>query len=332
MAGRQVTRHRPIRAAAALMAGLSLLLLWAPIAHAAPPTNDDRAGATPIGLLEYPTFDLTEATLAVDDPVTCPAGAAPQGSVWFAFTPTETGPVVVALIKTGSAAIHVLAPDGVTEIGCAATADATHLEAHVDLDAVAGEIYLIAVIGETSPGAAGNVFIEPPLVVSLANVTTAHVNADGSVVAQYVFTCSQAMGIEPELDLDQGSGTTRAMGSSLTTESCVAPTTTFEILVEPGAGPNPQARFRNGPADAYIQFNAYTVAQRYRSPAETKVIQLTGGPAVTAPPTDTSPMPAPLVPSGDPWTAPILAITTVAIAITMDRGRRRNRATRRSPP
>jgi hypothetical protein len=114
------------------------------------------------------------------------------------------------------------------------------------------------------------------------------VNANGSVSALYVFTCSQEMQIEPELDLDQGSGSTRAMGSSLTDVTCAAPTTTFEILVEPGHGPNPEAVFRNGPADAYIQFNAFTGAQFYRSPAETKVIQLTGGPAITAPPTDTS--------------------------------------------
>ncbi len=292
MVGRQVTRRGRIRAASpALLVALLLVLLHgsAPVAHAAPPSNDDRTGATPIALLEGPAFDLTEATAAVGDPVSCPSGGAPQGSVWFAYTATDTGPVVVALFHgTGNASLHVMAADGTTELGCAIDADPTHLEPHVDLDAVAGEAYLIAVIGETTPGATGYVVIEPPLVVSLDTVTTAHVNADGSVTALYIFTCSQDMQIEPELALDQGSGSARAMGSSLTTVTCAAPTTTFEILVEPGHGPNPEARFRNGPADAYIQFNAFTVAQFYRSAAETKMIQLTGGPVITAPPTDTS--------------------------------------------
>lgn len=292
MVGRQTTRRGRIRAASpALLVALLLVLLHgsAPVAHAAPPSNDDRTGATPIALLEGPTFDLTEATAVVGDPVSCPSGGAPQGSVWFAYTAIDTGPVVVALFHgAGNASLHVMAADGTTELGCAITADPTHLEPHVDLDAVAGETYLIAVIGETTPGATGYVAIEPPLVVSLDTVTTAHVNADGSVTALYVFTCSQDMQIEPELDLDQGSGSTRAMGSSLTTVTCAAPTTTFEILVEPGHGPNPEAVFRNGPADAYIQFNAFTGAQVYRSAAETGTIQLTGGPAVTAPPTDTS--------------------------------------------
>lgn len=288
MVGRHAARHRRARkAASTLLAGLLLLVVTAPIALAAPPSNDDRTGAIPIALLEGPAFDLTEATAAVGDPVSCPSGGAPQGSVWFAYTATETGPVVVALFHgTGNASLHVMAADGTTELGCAITADPTHLEPHVDLDAVAGETYLIAVIGETTPGATGYVAIEPPLVVSLDTVTTAHVNADGSVTALYVFACSQDMQIEPELDLDQGSGSTRAMGSSLTTVTCAAPTTTFEILVEPGHGPNPDALFRNGPADAYIQFDASTGAQFYRSPAETKVIELTGGPTVTTPPTD----------------------------------------------
>lgn len=289
MVGRHAARHpRARHAASTLLAGLLLLVVTAPIALAAPPSNDDRTGAIPIALLEGPAFDLTEATAAVGDPVSCPTGGAPQGSVWFAYTATETGPVVVALFHgTGNASLHVMAADGTTELGCAITADPTHLEPHVDLDAVAGETYLIAVIGETTPAATGYVAIEPPLVVSLDTVTTAHVNADGSVTALYVFACSQDMQIEPELDLDQGSGSTRAMGSSLTTVTCAAPTTTFEILVEPGHGPNPDALFRNGPADAYIQFDASTGAQFYRSPAETKVIELTGGPTVTTPPTDT---------------------------------------------
>lgn len=294
MVGRQVTRRGRIRAATpALLAALVLLLLHgaAPVAHAAPPSNDDRTGATPITLLgSEGAFGLAESTVAGDDPAPCPGGEAVQGSVWFAYTAVESGPVIVSFSgDTGPAlpALHVLDADGTTEIGCAVTFAPGFVEPHVDLDASAGETYLIAIAGRTDLDTTGYVVIEPPIVVSLDPVTSGHVTATGAVVVSYVFSCAHDMSLETGLSLTQGSGAGLAMGGTLETHNCLAPGVTIALTAMPGDGPNPNARFHAGAAEAIIRFNAQSFAEFYQSPAETKAIQLTGGPAATPPPTDT---------------------------------------------
>jgi hypothetical protein len=274
------------------VAGL-FLLGSAPGVLAAPPTNDDRAGATPIaiydtGSFDAGAFDLAEATVALDDPALCAGGVAAQGSVWFAYTAVESGPVVITFGGDDGTAVHVLAPDGTTEIGCAVTADPDHLEPHVDLDGTAGETYLIELAGRTDVNTIGFLVIERPLAVSLDPVTTGHVTASGAVVVSYVFSCAENMVLEPELDLTQGSGANLAMGSTLETHNCHAPGTTITMTVVAGNGPNPTARFRDGSAEAFIQFNALTFAQFYRSPSETKIIELSGAPSIAPPATDTA--------------------------------------------
>jgi hypothetical protein len=74
-----------------LALGVSAMLLLAhPAVGLASPANDDFDSATPIGALPFTdTFDITEATLAADDPLSC--FGSPVGTVWYSFTPTFSG-------------------------------------------------------------------------------------------------------------------------------------------------------------------------------------------------------------------------------------------------
>jgi hypothetical protein len=75
-----------------------LLLLLHPAAGLAALANDDFDSATPVGTLPFTdTLDITQATVAGDDPLEC-FGGPPAGTVWYSFTPTFSGlvaPVVV---------------------------------------------------------------------------------------------------------------------------------------------------------------------------------------------------------------------------------------------
>jgi hypothetical protein len=53
-------------------------------------TNDDFDSATVIGSLPFSdTVDMSQATVAPDDPFVC--GSTPAGTVWYEFTPTFSG-------------------------------------------------------------------------------------------------------------------------------------------------------------------------------------------------------------------------------------------------
>lgn len=89
-------RTASLRLLSALL-GMVLLPLAQPVfAAATAPANDDFANPTLIGSLPFSdSLDTTAATSGADDPV---GHCGNSGSVWYAFTPTETEMVVVDTI------------------------------------------------------------------------------------------------------------------------------------------------------------------------------------------------------------------------------------------
>jgi hypothetical protein len=88
------------RSSFVLAAAFAWALAAAPAAQAAPPSNDARAAAQPLGALDADVRGTTvEASLDVDEP---PSGCASmRASVWFAFDADETRSIIVALDASG---------------------------------------------------------------------------------------------------------------------------------------------------------------------------------------------------------------------------------------
>ena len=283
-----MTLGRRSRAVAgACLAGL-LAVAAAGGVLAAAPANDDRTGATPITLTSGGTVDQTDATTAVDDPAPCQSGTTEYRSIWFAYTATEAGPTLIGALTNDQNALHVLAPDGTTELGCVVGSPAL-VAPHVDFDAVVGETYLVELATTADLATLGGLAVERELVFSAEPLPTGHVTSGGDVRFDWTIACSVAGILEPEIDLDQGTGANRAMGSELVTVNCIPPKTVVHMTVKHGSGPNPNALFHAGDAKALFQVRMFTFMQT--DDLDTRpVIRLTGGPSPTAAP------PAPTLP------------------------------------
>ena len=96
MSARQV---RGFGSALSALVVAGAVLVTAPTAWAAPPSNDDRAEATMVDPPQSVTGTLVEATLeATDDSSSC---GATEGSVWYHFTAPPRGSVVLQLDAAG---------------------------------------------------------------------------------------------------------------------------------------------------------------------------------------------------------------------------------------
>jgi hypothetical protein len=126
---------------------LALVLVQAAPAAAAPPPNDARAAAQPVGALPAGLRGTTvDATLEEDEPFgSCSAGS--KGSVWYSFTAPETREVLVALDADGDmdaiVEVFLRQRSQLSPVGCQPTN--RRGEATVDLDATARGSYLIRV-------------------------------------------------------------------------------------------------------------------------------------------------------------------------------------------
>jgi hypothetical protein len=107
----------------ALLTALLAVLFPAAPAMAVPPSNDDFAAARVVSGVPYSdTAEVTGSTLQTGEPVpSCRELAAPSGTVWYAFTPAQTGIVKISrgidfesilAVYTGSSLA------GLTEIAC----------------------------------------------------------------------------------------------------------------------------------------------------------------------------------------------------------------------
>jgi hypothetical protein len=303
---------------------------------AAAPPNDLRAGAIPVEVGETQASSIVDATTSPDDPAPCVAGDTEIRSVWFSFTAHASGPIFVILMDP-ELAMHVLAPDGTTELGCAVSAT----RANVQFDAVEGETYLIeeaALVDDPLIDAAA-VAIELPIDLTIEPPTTGRVLSDtgiafnyGVVSFEFTMECPAQQFEEAQiyLVLEQGSGSSKAVGrnsSDDNTRPCQPPSYSFDLLV-PGDGPDPDAIFQPGPATMSFQYNAISLGQLYRSPTVRSTVQLVGGaaaPEVTVPPTSTI-APSAQVATGSSMTALALVwlIGGLASFVAFDRRRRPN--------
>jgi hypothetical protein len=261
---------------------------------AAPPSNDLRAGAIPVEVGETQAVSIVDATTSPDDPTPCVPGDTEIRSVWFSFTATASGSIV-AVLANPELAMHVLAPDGTTELGC--TVSATR--AHVQFDAVAGETYLIeeaALVDDPLIDVAA-VGIELPIDLTIDPPTTGRLLSDipdnlGRVRFAITLDCpTQGAYADINLVLEQGSGSSKAIGHSTNedTYGCLPPASSVDVLV-PDTGTDEDAIFHAGPATMSFQYSAITVGQLYESPTWLGTVQVVGGaagPEVTVPPTST---------------------------------------------
>jgi hypothetical protein len=208
--------------------------------------------------------------------------------------------------------MHVLAPDGTTELGCAVSGPSDY----VQFDTVEGATYLIeeaALVDDPLIDAAA-VAIELPIDLTIDPPTTGRVEPFGGVGSRFVrvsfditLECpTQYTNVSIQLVLEQGSGASKTVARNATDDnpfSCYPPSYSFDLLV-PGNGPDPDVDFKPGPAIMSFQYTAFTSAQRYESPTVRSTVQLVGSaptPAVTLPPTSTD---APVSrPSGGGWSA-----------------------------
>jgi hypothetical protein len=88
------------RSSFVLFAALAWVIATAPAAQAAPPPNDARAAAQPLGALDADVRGTTvEGSLEADEPL--PGCAPMRASVWFAFDADESRSIVVALDASG---------------------------------------------------------------------------------------------------------------------------------------------------------------------------------------------------------------------------------------
>ncbi len=150
----------------AAMFGVALVPLGAGAASAAPPDNDEVAGAVPVHLGDRIEQDTTQATTnAGDDALNANCGApATNASVWYQYTPTAKGGV--ALDTTGSdystgLMVFEGTPTADSLITCGPGA--------VGLHAQVGKTYYIMAFSDSDVNG-GN------LVLTLKNAPTPHVH------------------------------------------------------------------------------------------------------------------------------------------------------------
>ena len=129
-----------------LVLAVGWVLATAPAAPAAPPSNDARAAARPLGTLPADLRGTTvESSLESDEPF---AGcAAMRGSVWYAFDARESRSIAVALDAEGEldAVVDVFVRERsqITQVACRPTNRRGTLT--FELDGEAGTSYLLRV-------------------------------------------------------------------------------------------------------------------------------------------------------------------------------------------
>ena len=295
---REVTVSRSARLPGLAFSLACVLGLVGPVSVlAAAPPNDLRAGAIPVEVGETQAVSIVDATTSPDDPAPCVSGDTEIRSVWFSYTASASGSIVVA-IKDPELAMHVLAPDGTTELGCTTTG----IGHNVEIDVVIGETYLIeeaALVDDPLIDVAA-VRIELPIDVTIDPPTTGRVLSDTGIAFNFgrvrfdinIECPMQRASGEIHLVLTQGSGASKAIGRNSEDDSysCGPPSSSIDLLV-PVNGPDPDAIFHPGPANLSFQYYATTEGQQlYESPTVRSTVQLVGGaaePEVTVPPTST---------------------------------------------
>jgi hypothetical protein len=186
-------------------------------AHAAPPSNDDIENATVVTAAPfYDSTDNSEATSDADDQ----CGVA---TVWYAYTPTESGNIRADVSSDFSPVLELRAPG--EEPGDRGCSEGGSIFATV----TAGETYFISV-GTLAPGEPGQVgpggpfqfqLTQMPLDAGLIEITVdrgATINRDGVVTVSGTITCDRPDSAQIDLYVDQrvGRRTVQGYGAAVT--------------------------------------------------------------------------------------------------------------------
>ena len=143
---------------------------------AAPPTNDDIAGATVVASLPYTdALNTSEATVEGTEP-TYDCGWNVGKTVWYNYTPGSTGDVVVNTKGSNfSTVVHVFEASGMIPVDC----NAEGWDGNVLFTATAGTTYLISIGGYN--GLSGDLvfnMVEPGSFTTCASVDVPEAECD----------------------------------------------------------------------------------------------------------------------------------------------------------
>lgn len=187
---------RPVRAAGAVTAAVtSMLLLTGGVAVAAP-TNDTYPNRTVIGSIPFTeTLDTTTATTDSDDVeinTTCGAPAT-AASVWYSYTPDVDGATIID-VSDSSYSAGVLVATG----GPGAWIIQTCGPGTVGLPTMAGQTYTILVIDDQLDGGGNGGTLQmsvtkapPPPTIDITIDPIAHLNPQrGSATVTGMVTCT----------------------------------------------------------------------------------------------------------------------------------------------
>ncbi len=210
--------------ALAMALGVTLAVLGATPASAAPPSNDTFGGATPATLGFSETLDTTEATTDSDDAQlneTCGAPAT-DASVWYAFTTAVSTGVFVDVSQSDYPA-GVLVGTGtqgnLETVSCG--------PGGIGFSAEAGTTYYVLAIDDQSDGAGSGGILQ----ISFTEVTPVEmtVTIDGTgrlnrqanqVTVSGTLTCNQPLGVELSVRVRQRAGRVTINGDAFSFVEC----------------------------------------------------------------------------------------------------------------
>jgi hypothetical protein len=181
-----VRSSRPI-VLAALMAVTLLVIGGAGTALAAPPPNDNLASATPITSLPFSdTVDTTDAT--TDETPACDFSTIFPKSVWYSFTPSTSGPVVIDTADssyTVGGTVLTGSPGSFSTVTC--------FPGQGSFVAEAGQTYRVGLVDFGSVGGTLRLSVTPPPPPTLSFASTGTLGVLGSSASVPVtYTCSPA--------------------------------------------------------------------------------------------------------------------------------------------
>jgi hypothetical protein len=189
---------------------LALGSLVAPV-FAAAPSNDEVGGAVPVALGDHVSLDTSGATTTADDATLNDMCGAPatDASVWYSFTATEDGGVVLdASASDYSAGFMVFegTPSQDSMINCGPLT--------VGFGTSAGTTYTVMVFDDQqdgNPANGGDLELDvdtapPPPAVDMTIDSKAKVDKSGTAWVSGSYTCTDADNVEIDGELHQSVG------------------------------------------------------------------------------------------------------------------------------
>jgi hypothetical protein len=235
------------------------------VAGAVAPANDDIASPTVIGSLPFTaSTDTSGATVGATDPGYCfgPEFGQDPASVWYAYTSTETGPLLATTFGSDyDTTLYVATADGaggVIILGC--SDDTRSQQSAVRFDAVAGETYLFSAASSPFGGSTGgslvfNLDVGPPAqAVELHVDPVGSFNGYGIATIRGTVSCAAPapLGSIVIVELAQRVGSRDLSGTAfLDVEGCPADAIPFQAEVT-----SPYGKYRGGHATAQVIFAA----------------------------------------------------------------------------